>query len=130
LLAPIFFVLMGMKVDLRYFAQWELLGFAAVLTLAAIIGKQVCSLAVLERQVNRLAVGVGMVPRGEVGLIFAGIGATLMLPNSAGASEPVINPATFGVVVLMVIVTTLITPPALKWALQRRASASSAAGRS
>jgi Kef-type K+ transport system membrane component KefB len=61
-----------------------------------------------------------MVPRGEVGLIFAGIGATLMLPNSAGASEPVINAATFGVVVLMVIVTTLITPPALKWALQRK----------
>ncbi len=120
LLAPIFFVLMGMKVDLRYFARWELLGFAATLTLVAIIGKQVCSLAVLERQINRLTVGIGMVPRGEVGLIFAGIGATLMLPNSAGGSEPVINAATFGVVVLMVIVTTLITPPALKWALQRK----------
>jgi len=73
---------------------------------------------VLERQVNRLAVGIGMVPRGEVGLIFAGIGATLMLPNAAGASEPVINTATFGVVVLMVIATTLLTPPALKWALR------------
>lgn len=120
LLAPIFFVLMGMKVDLRYFARWELLGFAAALTLVAIIGKQVCSLAVLERQVNRLAVGIGMVPRGEVGLIFAGIGATLMLPNSAGESELVISAGTFGVVVLMVIVTTLITPPALKWALQRK----------
>jgi Kef-type K+ transport system membrane component KefB len=119
LFAPIFFVLMGLNVDLRYFARWELLGFATVLTLAAIVGKQICSLAVVERQVNRLAVGIGMVPRGEVGLIFAGIGATLMLPNSAGASEPVINAATFGVVVLMVIITTLITPPALKWALQR-----------
>jgi len=73
---------------------------------------------VLERQVNRLAVGIGMVPRGEVGLIFAGIGATLMLPNATGESEPVINTATFGVVVLMVIATTLLTPPALKWALQ------------
>jgi Kef-type K+ transport system membrane component KefB len=119
LLAPIFFVLTGMKVDLRYFTRWELLGFAVTLTLVAIIGKQVCSLAVLERQVNRLAVGIGMVPRGEVGLIFAGIGATLMLPSSTGGSEPVINAATFGVVVLMVIITTLITPPALKWALQR-----------
>jgi Kef-type K+ transport system membrane component KefB len=118
LFTPIFFVLMGMKVDLRYFARWELLGFAAALTMVAILGKQVCSLAVLERQVNRLAVGVGMVPRGEVGLIFAGIGATLMLPNASGASEPVINTATFGVVVLMVVVTTLLTPPALKWALQ------------
>ena len=111
---------MGLKVDLRYFAQWELLTFAGVLTLAAIVGKQICSLAVLERQVNRLAVGIGMVPRGEVGLIFAGIGATLMLPNPAGVSEPVIKTATFGVVVLMVIVTTLLTPFALKWALQRK----------
>jgi Kef-type K+ transport system membrane component KefB len=119
LLAPVFFVLMGLKVDLRYFARWDLLGFAAVLTFVAILGKQICSLAVLERQVNRLAVGIGMVPRGEVGLIFAGIGATLTLPGAAGASEPVINAATFGVVVLMVIITTLITPPALKWALQR-----------
>ncbi len=119
LLAPIFFVLMGMKVDLRYFARWELLGFAAALTLVAIIGKQVCSLAVLERQVNRLAVGIGMVPRGEVGLIFAGIGASLMLPNSAGQSDPAIDAATFGAVVLMVIITTLLTPPFLKWALQR-----------
>jgi Kef-type K+ transport system membrane component KefB len=118
LFTPIFFVLMGMKVDLRHFARWELLGFATALTLVAILGKQVCSLAVLERQVNRLAVGIGMVPRGEVGLIFAGIGATLMLPNAAGESEPVINTATFGVVVIMVIATTLLTPPALKWALQ------------
>jgi Kef-type K+ transport system membrane component KefB len=125
LLAPLFFVLMGLKVNLRYFARWDLLGFAAVLTLAAIAGKQVCSLAVLERQVNRLAVGIGMVPRGEVGLIFAGIGAALMLPNPAGASEPVINTATFGVVVLMVIITTLLTPPALKWALQRANKATS-----
>jgi Kef-type K+ transport system membrane component KefB len=118
LLTPIFFVLMGLKVDLRYFARWELLGFAAALTLVAVLGKQICSFAVLERQVNRLAVGLGMVPRGEVGLIFAGIGATLMLPNAAGANEPVINSATFGVVVLMVIATTLLTPFALKWALQ------------
>jgi Kef-type K+ transport system membrane component KefB len=116
-LTPIFFVLMGMKVDLRHFARWELLGFATALTLVAILGKQICSLAVLERQVNRLAVGIGMVPRGEVGLIFAGIGATLMLPNPAGAGEHVIDAATFGVVVLMVVVTTLVTPPALKWAL-------------
>jgi Kef-type K+ transport system membrane component KefB len=118
-LVPIFFVLMGLKVDLRAFAQPELLGFALVLTLAAIIGKQVCSFAVFGRGINRLAIGIGMVPRGEVGLIFAGIGATLMLPNKAGVSEPVINAATFGVVVIMVIVTTLVTPPALKWSLSR-----------
>ena len=60
-----------------------------------------------------------MIPRGEVGLIFAGIGATLMLPNSSGISEPVIGPTTFGAIVIMVIVTTLVTPPALKWSLAR-----------
>jgi Kef-type K+ transport system membrane component KefB len=118
-LVPVFFVLMGMKVDLSAFARWELLGFAAVLTAAAVVGKQVCSLGVVERGVNRLSIGLGMIPRGEVGLIFAGIGATLTLPGPGGAPEPVIGPATFGAVVIMVIVTTLLTPPALKWSLQR-----------
>jgi len=119
MLVPVFFVLMGMKVDLSAFARWELLGFAAALTVAAVVGKQVCALGVLERGVNRLSVGLGMIPRGEVGLIFAGIGATLTLPNTQGVAEPVIGPATFGAVVIMVIVTTLLTPPALKWSLRR-----------
>jgi Kef-type K+ transport system membrane component KefB len=119
LLVPIFFVLMGLKVDLRAFIQPKLLGFAAALTFVAVLGKQICALGVMERGTNRLAVGLGMIPRGEVGLIFAGIGATLMLPNAAGASEPVIGASTFGVVVIMVIITTLVTPPALKWSLER-----------
>jgi Kef-type K+ transport system membrane component KefB len=118
-LVPVFFVAMGMKVDLRFFGRVELLGFALVLTLAAIVGKQICSVGVLERGMNRLAIGLGMIPRGEVGLIFAGIGATLMLPSANGASQPVIGPATFGAVVIMVIVTTLVTPPLLKWSLGR-----------
>jgi Kef-type K+ transport system membrane component KefB len=119
-LVPIFFVLMGMKVDLRVFARPQLLGFAFALTVAAIVGKQICSLAVAERGLNRLAIGLGMIPRGEVGLIIAGIGATLRLPNAAGVAEPVIGPATFGAVVIMVIVTTLVTPPLLKWSLSSR----------
>jgi Kef-type K+ transport system membrane component KefB len=119
-LVPIFFVLMGLKVDLRLFARPDILGFAVMLTIAAIVGKQVCGLAVLERGINRLAVGLGMIPRGEVGLIFAGIGATLMLPSNAGVSEPVISSATFGAVVIMVIITTLVTPLSLKWSLGRK----------
>ncbi len=87
--------------------------------MAAIVGKQFCSLAVAERGLNRLAVGLGMIPRGEVGLIFAGIGATLMLPDVAGVSRPVIGPQVYGAILIMVIVTTLLTPPALKWALAR-----------
>jgi Kef-type K+ transport system membrane component KefB len=115
-LVPIFFVLMGLKVDLRFFARVDFLGFTLLLTLAAIVGKQVCALGVAERGVNRLAIGIGMIPRGEVGLIFAGIGATLMMPSN----EPVIGSGVFDAVVIMVFITTLITPLALKWALARK----------
>jgi Kef-type K+ transport system membrane component KefB len=119
-LVPIFFVLMGLRVDLRLFIRLDILGLAAALTAAAIIGKQICALGVIERGINRLAVGLGMIPRGEVGLIFAGIGATLMLTNASGVREPVISSAIFGAVVIMVIITTLITPIALKWSLGRK----------
>jgi Kef-type K+ transport system membrane component KefB len=119
-LVPIFFVLMGLKVDLRALARLDVLGFAATLTLVAILGKQVCSLATIEKGINRLAIGLGMIPRGEVGLIFAGIGATLTLPNAQGINEPVIGSATFAAVVIMVIVTTLVTPPFLKWSMAKQ----------
>jgi Kef-type K+ transport system membrane component KefB len=124
-LVPIFFVLMGFKVDLRVFARPQLLGFALALTAAAIVGKQICSFAVADRGLNRLAIGLGMIPRGEVGLIVAGIGATLTLPNTSGVNEPVINSATFGAVVIMVIITTLVTPPLLKAALARKPTSKS-----
>ena len=65
-LVPIFFVVMGMRVDLTVFGQLEVLGLAGLLTVAAILGKQVCSLGA-GRNVDRLSVGIGMVPRGEVG---------------------------------------------------------------
>ena len=119
---PIFFVMMGLKVDLRFFADVGVLAFALMLTAAAIVGKQVCALGVTERGLNRLAIGVGMIPRGEVGLIFAGIGATLIVPAPTGPTRPVINSAVFGAVVIMVIITTLITPLALKWALGRKSN--------
>jgi Kef-type K+ transport system membrane component KefB len=114
-LVPIFFVSMGMAVDLRTFGHVEILGFAAVMTLAAIVGKQACSLAIFEHGVDRLSVGLGMIPRGEVGLIFAGIGAKMMLDG-----EPVVTASTYSAVVIMVIVTTLVTPPVLKMSLLRK----------
>ena len=100
---------MGMLVQLEYLGHTEILGFAAVLTLVAIVGKQACSLGVLQRGVHRLVVGVGMIPRGEVGLIFVGIGAQLMIDG-----HRVIEPGTFAAVVIMVMLTTLVTPPILK----------------
>lgn len=118
-LVPIFFVRMGMLVDLTTFSQVEILGFAAVLTIAAILGKQVCSLAIFDKTTNRIAIGLGMVPRGEVGLIFAGIGAKLMLDGHA-----VISVSTYSAVVIMVIITTLVTPPALIYSMTRKAKKS------
>ncbi len=106
-LVPLFFVLMGIQVHLETFAQLSVLGVAAGLILAAVVGKQICALGVLERGVGRLIVGVGMTPRGEVGLIFAGAGRLLK----------VIDDATFSAIVIMVIVTTLMTPPLLKMTL-------------
>ncbi len=108
-LVPIFFVLMGIQVRLETFANLSVMGVAAGLTLAAIAGKQVCGFGVLEKGLDRLTVGVGMIPRGEVGLIFANMGKNLR----------VMDDATFSAVVIMVIVTTLITPPALKLTLSR-----------
>jgi Kef-type K+ transport system membrane component KefB len=104
-LVPIFFVLMGMRVDLAAFASPGVLGFAAALTAAAVIGKQACSLGVLDKGTDRLAVGLGMIPRGEVGLVFASVGATLTI-----AGERVISDEIFSAVVVMVAVTTLVTP--------------------
>jgi Kef-type K+ transport system membrane component KefB len=113
-LVPVFFVLMGVRVDLASFGQAGVLGFAAMLSLAAILGKMICAAGVLERRLDRVSVAVGMVPRGEVGLIFAGIGAQLLLHG-----RHVIVPPVFAAVVAMVIVTTLVTPPALKLTLAR-----------
>ncbi len=113
-LVPVFFVLMGIKVDLSTFGEKGVLGFAALLSVAAIAGKMICALGVVEKGLDRLSVAVGMVPRGEVGLIFAGIGASLVLHG-----RPVISSPIFSAVVIMVIVTTLMTPPVLKITLAR-----------
>ena len=116
-LAPVFFVLMGMRTDLRVFAEPSVLGLAAALVVAAVIGKQACALGVFQAGVDRWSVGLGMIPRGEVGLIFANIGLSLSI-----GGRPIMDAATFSAVVVMVLVTTLVTPPALKWSLARRAA--------
>jgi Kef-type K+ transport system membrane component KefB len=114
LLVPIFFVMMGFQVDLRSFRDPHVLLLAAGLTFVAIVGKQICSLGVISKGIDRLSVGIGMIPRGEVGLIFAAIGKGLV-----SNGQPVIGPVVFSAIVVMVIVTTLITPPLLSWSLRR-----------
>jgi Kef-type K+ transport system membrane component KefB len=113
LLVPVFFVRMGMLVDLRSFASASVLGFALLLTAAAILGKLACGLAA-PRGVSRLTLGFGMMPRGEVGLIFAGIGAQLVL-----SGRPVIDAGAYAAAVFMVVATTMLTPPLLVWSIRR-----------
>ena len=118
LLVPVFFVRLGLLVDVRSFATPGVLVFAMSLTAAAIAGKLVCAL-VVPRALSPLTVALGMLPRGEVGLIFAGIGAALMLDG-----HPVIDPGAYAAAVFMVVVTTLATPPLLLWSMRRDARAS------
>ena len=104
---PVFFVLTGMQVDLKTLADPAVLGVGAGVTAAAVVGKLAAGLAAGPS--GKWLVGWGMVPRGEVGLIFAMVGKQL----------GVMTEAMFSVIVLMVILTTLITPPVLTWLLKR-----------
>jgi Kef-type K+ transport system membrane component KefB len=113
-LVPVFFVLMGMRVGLEPFARPEILGLAALLSAAAVIGKQVCSIGATGGGLDRITIGLGMIPRGEVGLIFASIGLGLSVNG-----EPIVDDAIYSAVVIMVVITTMATPPALKWSLGR-----------
>ncbi len=108
ILVPIFFVLMGIQVKLETFFSLNILILALGLLAAAIVGKIVSGFGA-KRSSNRLAIGLGMMPRGEVGLIFAAIGKSL----------GVLNDELFSAIVLMVIFTTLIAPPLLKYALAK-----------
>lgn len=114
LLVPIFFVEMGMEVNLASFGQWDVIKLGAAITVIAFIGKQVCSFGVIEPGMNKLAVGLGMVPRGEVGLIFASVGRELKVNG-----HRVVDDGIYSAVVVMVMITTMVTPPLLKWAMTR-----------
>ena len=107
--APVFFVMVGAKVDLSVFnpstaENRAVLGLAALLIVAAVAGKLASAAAVRGRELNRWAIGAGMIPRGEVGLIFAQIGLATGLVQA-----PI-----YAAVVVMVIVTTFLAPPLLK----------------
>lgn len=104
---PVFFVLTGMQVDLSTLSDPATVAIALGLTLAAIVGKLCAGLA--SGKANGWIVGWGMVPRGEVGLIFAMVGRQL----------GVISESMFSVIVIMVILTTLITPPLLTLLLKK-----------
>jgi Kef-type K+ transport system membrane component KefB len=110
-LAPFFFVLLGVQVNLRAIYQPGLLWIMGVVCVLAIVGKLVgCGLGALSLGFkNALRIGIGMVPRGEVGLIVAAVGLKLRT----------ISPEIYTVVVVMSIVTTLFAPPVLRALLPR-----------
>ncbi len=111
---PIFFVLVGAAVDVRVFnpldaANHQTLMVGGLLLLAAVVGKLLAGYAPFWFRGNKMVIGVGMVPRGEVGLIFA----------QMGLSYGVFDAGLFGAVTLMVLVTTFMAPPLLKSLLTR-----------
>ncbi len=106
--APIFFVLMGMQVNLATFASTESVVLGLAFVLVAIAGKIVSGIFA-GTDSDKLSVGIGMIPRGEVGLIFVSVGKGLS----------VISDVVFSAIVMMVIVTTFIAPLGLKWSLSR-----------
>ncbi len=108
-LVPIFFVVMGLRADVRFFIQPETLMLGGALTLAAIAGKLLCA-AGGAATTRRLAIAVGMMPRGEVTLIFASLGTTLKVDGVT-----VLDSRAYSALVAVVVLTTLITPPSLKW---------------
>ena len=105
-LVPFFFVITGAQVDWRLFLDGGLMALALSVTVLALLGKIVgCGLAMLGTRARSMAiVGVGMAPRGEVGLIVASLGLSLgAIPTSI-----------FGVVVIMSLLTTVVVPPVLR----------------
>ncbi len=104
-LAPIFFAYMGILLDLKALGNMDVITAGLIVSVIAILGKLVTFLPAITQGIkNALVVGVGMIPRGEVGLIVAAIGLT----NRA------IDETQFAVVIFMVVVTTLLAPLLLK----------------
>lgn len=110
LFVPIFFVCVGAKTDLSVLnpavpANREGLVIAAFLIVVAIFGKVITGFTVFgQEKLNKLAIGVGMIPRGEVGLVFAGVG------SASGA----LSESTEAAIIMMVIITTFVAPPFLR----------------
>jgi Kef-type K+ transport system membrane component KefB len=113
LVVPLFFVWMGIQVKLETMAHKDVLIAGLVLTIVAIVGK-VASGWGCPPTMNRLAVGFGMMPRGEVGLIFAGIGKGI----------GVVDEGLFSAVVLLVMVTTILAPVMLRATLSVQSTSS------
>lgn len=110
ILVPILFVRVGAQVELESFFNLKVVLIGLAITGAAILGKLFCSVCIVERGLNRLAIGIGMAARLEVTLIIAAIGKEL----------GVLSDALFASIVVMTVLVALISPPLLKIVLLRQ----------
>lgn len=115
-LAPLFFVLVGARVDPLALLKPSTLLFGLVLAALGVLGKWIAGLGA-GKAFRWTTVGWGMVPRGEVGFIFVGVGDTLMIHGA-----PLLNPEVSAAIVAALLLTTLIGPIGLGWDLRRRAA--------
>ncbi len=110
LFVPVFFVMVGARMDAQMFNPATASGrttliLGGVLLVIAVLGKMLGGISVPGKGLKRLTIGVGMIPRGEVGLIFANM----------GLSSRVIDNSLYAAIIFVVITTTFMTPPLLKW---------------
>lgn len=113
LLIPVFFLQIGIDADIGQFAHGKVLGLAGVLLAVAIAGKLFAAVGLWGSPGDRLLVGIGMIPRGEVGLIFA----------TLGLRQGIFGEDIYAALLLVVLATTLLTPPLLRWRLLRMRAA-------
>jgi Kef-type K+ transport system membrane component KefB len=118
LFIPVFFLQIGIDAEVREFVHPKVMGLAAVLLLIAVLGKIASAIGLWGSPGDRLLVGLGMIPRGEVGLIFATI----------GLREGFFGQDVYSSLLLVVLATTLLTPPLLRWRLLRIRARPAAAG--
>lgn len=115
---PVFFLQIGVETDVTKFFSGHVLGIAAILTTIAILGKVSAAAGAAGTNTDKLVIGLGMMPRGEVGLIFASIGVTV----------GVFHEDLYAVILLVVLITTVITPPLLRWRLRSADASTTTAG--
>ena len=111
ILVPIFFVYTGSEVDISVLANGSIFLYGVVISLLAFIGKYMSALGALGKGMNTSLIGIGMVPRGEVGLIFVAVATSTF--------SEVIGPGIIAAIVWMVINTTLIAPILLSRILKK-----------
>jgi Kef-type K+ transport system membrane component KefB len=113
--SSLFFVLVGFRTNIAALGRPAVVALAVALSIAAVVGKLSCAIGVLNFGVRRLTVAAGMIPRGEITLVFAALGSAVQFGQA-----PLLDERGYTAVVKVLTVTALVTPPALKWSTGAR----------